>query len=117
MAMKLGTAMAVAIFATYGFLGAQARQNPATIDDLLSEIRGLRADIARSSNATTRTQMLVARMQVQEQRVNTTVRRIAEVQSELAQARQLVVGLEVEVEAVCERRLEREYVRPTSGGA
>jgi hypothetical protein len=62
-------------------VGAQTTAIPATLDDLLSELRGLRSDLARSSNATVRTQMLVARMQIQEQRINTVLRQITEVQN------------------------------------
>src|SRR5687767_9859609 len=94
MAMRLGSAMIVALFATYGLLAAQDQQNPATMGDLLSEIRGLRADIARSSNATVRTQMFVARMQIQEQRIDTVLRQITEVQNQIAQVRQMVAALE-----------------------
>jgi hypothetical protein len=69
---------------------AQSRTGPATLDDLLSEIRGLRADLATSSNATLRTQMLVARIQIQEQRVNTTFRQLTDVQNEMAGVKQMV---------------------------
>lgn len=83
-------ALAVVLLAMCGLVVAQSTQAPATLDDLLSEIRGLRGDIARSSNATVRTQMLVARMQIQEQRINTIVRQITEAQNEMAGAKQMV---------------------------
>jgi hypothetical protein len=92
--MKLSGALAVILLATCGLLGAQAKQNPATLDDLLSEIRGLRADVARSSSASVRTQMFVARMQIQEQRINTVLRQITEVQNQIVQVRQMVTALE-----------------------
>src|SRR5688572_18622455 len=60
----------------------------------LSEIRGLRAGIARSSSGTVRTQMFVARMQIQEQRINTVLRQITEVQNQVAQVRKMVAALE-----------------------
>lgn len=91
---KLSGAFAIALLLTYGLLSAQTQQSPATLDDLVSEIRGLRADIARSSNATVRTHMLVARMQIQEQRINTVLRQITEVQNQLAEARQMTADNE-----------------------
>ena len=91
---KLSWALAAVFVTTCGVLGAQTRQSPATLDNLLSEIRGLRADIARSSSATIRTQMFVARMQIQEQRINTVLRQITEVQNQIAQARQMAAALE-----------------------
>jgi chromosome segregation ATPase len=94
MAIRFGSAIVVAVFATCGFLGAQARQNPATLDDLLTEIRGLRGDIARSSSATVRTQMFVARMQIQETRIDTVLRQITDVQNQIAQVRQMVAAIE-----------------------
>jgi hypothetical protein len=75
-------------------LAAQNRTGAATLDDLLSEIRGLRTDIAMSSNAALRTQMLVARIQIQEQRVNTTFRQLTEAQNEMAGVKQMVAANE-----------------------
>lgn len=91
---KLCAVVATTLILACGLLAAQTTRGPATLDDLLSEIRGLRADIARSSNATVRTQMLVARMQVQEQRINTVLRQITEVQNQIATTRQIVVSIE-----------------------
>jgi hypothetical protein len=48
----------------------QAQRSPATLDDLLTEIRGLRADLSQQSSASFRTQLLVARLTLQEQRIN-----------------------------------------------
>ena len=89
---------AVAALLMIGFvasLAAQARPGPATMDDLLAELRGMRGDMAQSSAALVRAQLLVARIQVQEQRVNTVNRQIAEVQSELSSIRQMAAALNV----------------------
>ena len=48
----------------------QSQRSPATLDDLLAELRGLRADLNQSSSSTLRTQLLVARLTLQEQRIN-----------------------------------------------
>jgi len=52
-----------------GVVSGQGQRSPATLDDLLSELRGLRADLNTSVNATTKVQLVVGRMQVQEQRI------------------------------------------------
>jgi len=49
----------------------QAQRSPATLDDLLREIRGLRADLNESLRSTTRSQLVMGRVQVQEQRIST----------------------------------------------
>jgi chromosome segregation ATPase len=73
------------------------RQAPASLDDLLSEIKGLRADMAQSSAATIKTQLLVARLQVEEQRMNGITKQIVDVQTQLAAARLTVAAAETEV--------------------
>lgn len=77
-----------------GMLSAQTKQAPATLDDLLTELRGLRADLTQSSSATTRTQLLVARMQIQEQRIDAVTRQIAEVRNQLSGIRQRTTLME-----------------------
>jgi hypothetical protein len=51
-------------------VSGQSQRTPATLDDLLTEIRGLRADLSQQSGASVRTQLLVARLSLQEQRIN-----------------------------------------------
>jgi len=91
--------IALAFVALSGLVLAQsaARQAPASLDDLLSEIRGLRADINQSSAATIKTQLLVARLQVEEQRMNGITRQIVDVQTQVAAARLAVGAAETEV--------------------
>ena len=52
-------------------LSGQSPRQPAaaTLDDLLAEIRGLRADLKKSANTTTEAQLLTARLSLQEQRI------------------------------------------------
>ncbi len=77
------------------FLEAQtavARQTPATMDDLLTEIRGLRGDLARSSSASIQAQLLVARLQVEEQRLNDLAKQLLEVQPQLLAVQQNITN-------------------------
>jgi hypothetical protein len=57
--MAVGTCLAVLVVAV---ASGQAQRSPATLDDLLTEIRGLRADLSQQSGASLRTQLLVARL-------------------------------------------------------
>jgi len=61
--------------------GQSARVAPSTttasLDDLLAEVRELRAEIHQAAGASIRTQLLVARLQLQEQRLNAVFRRRA----------------------------------------
>ena len=47
----------------------QAQRGPVTLDDVVNEIRGLRADLKKSTAATTQVQLLTVRLQLQEQRL------------------------------------------------
>ena len=68
-------------------LSAQAQRSIASLDDLLTEVRGLRTEVRQASSASIRTQLLTARLQLQEQRVSTASRQVTDVQTELAALR------------------------------
>jgi outer membrane murein-binding lipoprotein Lpp len=61
---------------------APARQ--ASLDDLVSEVRGLRADIQQMADSSIRAQLLVARLQVQEQRIAGIAKQLADTDEQLA---------------------------------
>ena len=64
-------------------LKGQTQRAPATLDDLLTEMRGLRADIARTSSASVRVQVFTARLTLQEQRIADLTRQATAVQGRL----------------------------------
>ena len=68
-------------------LSAQAQRSIASLDDLLTEVRGLRTEVRQASSASIRTQLLTARLQLQEQRVSTASRQVTDVQTVLAALR------------------------------
>ena len=68
--------------------GQSARSATSPPDDLLAEVRRLRADLNQAAGTSVRTQLLVARLQMQEQRVNATARQLADVQDRLASVQQ-----------------------------
>ena len=60
---------------------------PETLAALLVEVRGLRAAMEHMAAAGPRVQLALGRLQLQEQRVNTLVRRLEEVRNNLTQGR------------------------------
>jgi predicted nucleic acid-binding Zn-ribbon protein len=58
---------------------------------LLTEVRGLRAAMEQMASAGPRVQLALARLQLQEQRVNTLVRRLDETRTKLANAQRELV--------------------------
>lgn len=66
--MAVGTCLALLVG---GGVSGQGQRSPATLDDLLREVRALRADLNESLRSTTRSQLVMGRVQVQEQRIST----------------------------------------------
>lgn len=73
----------------YTSAGAQAQDN--ILPALLTEVRGLRAAMEQMAAAGPRVQLALGRLQLQEQRVNTLIRRLEETRSRLASAQREVV--------------------------
>ena len=72
---------------------AQGQRNPATLDDLLAELRGLRAEMSQTTSAGIRAQLLVGRLQLEEQRITT-------LSAQLITIRQQLTALERGLETV-----------------
>ena len=78
--------IAILVVAVTGGVTGQQRPAPsraATLDDLLEELRAFRSELRDSSATSLRGQLLLARLQVQEQRVSTIWRQLAEVEERL----------------------------------
>jgi hypothetical protein len=81
--------IAILVVAVTG--GATGQQRPApsraaTLDDVLEELRAFRSELRDSSATSLRSQLLLARLQLQEQRVNTIWRQLSEVEDKLQAA-------------------------------
>ncbi len=72
---------AAAVLAVAAAHGGQAR--PPTTDPVVAEIRALRADMNERLGTAIRAQLLVARLSVQEQRTNSVVRHLQDIESKL----------------------------------
>jgi hypothetical protein len=91
-----GTVLIVAVAIGFtALVSGQMRQGPATLDDVLVELRGIRADLAETSSASVRAQLLMARLQLQQQRIFGLARQIAEVQNQAIAIRQRGQGADV----------------------
>lgn len=77
-------AIAGAFIVGVAAVGGQAQRQPATLDDLLNEVRALRADLRQSSGVTSRMQLLTARLSLQEQRITVLANQRADVTARLA---------------------------------
>lgn len=73
-------------------VSGQMRTGPASLEDVVAELRGIRADLAETSSASVRSQLLVARLQLQEQRIAGLTRQRADIQNQIALARQQAQG-------------------------
>jgi chromosome segregation ATPase len=81
----------VAIVLTLGIVtvvSAQTNTPPSapsvSMEELLAEVRSLRAEVRRAADTSIRAQLLVARLQLQEQRIDSLSRQLAETQRHLS---------------------------------
>ena len=74
-----------------GVYTAGSAQGPDILPALLEEVRGLRAAMEQMASAGPRVQLALGRLQLQEQRVNTLVRRLEETRDRLAEAQREAV--------------------------
>lgn len=68
-------------------VSGQAQRPPATVDELLTEIRAMRGDMNRASSAIVRAQLLTARVTLQELRLSTAAQQLSSVRQQLAESR------------------------------
>lgn len=83
----IGAAVLIAV-ALAAVVSAQATRNSSAdpMDQLLSEVRGLRAELTQAAGASMRMQLLLARLSLQEQRITTLNRQSSELQQQLTDA-------------------------------
>jgi hypothetical protein len=73
-------AAAVSIAAARSALTTPSKSDAASSEELLAEVRGLRADFQQVAKISVQAQLLVARLQLQEQRINVVAGQLREVQ-------------------------------------
>ena len=77
--------MAPALFGLTFLAGqsSSATPRPASLDDVVAEVRALREDLRLSADTTLRAQLLVARLQVEEQRIAGLARQLSETDQQI----------------------------------
>ena len=76
--------LGLAALALAGVASGQAHRPDATLDELVVEVQTLRAEMNRAAAASIRAQLLVGRLQMEDQRISGVVRDLEAVQAELA---------------------------------
>lgn len=74
---------AVSVVAAQSALIPPSRTDTSSSDQLLIELRGLRADFQQAAKVSLRGQLLVGRLQLQEQRINAVAGQLAEVRRQI----------------------------------
>jgi hypothetical protein len=90
MTRRIGIAIVVAVAGAAGLSAQPARPaepRPA-IEQLLVEVRELRSELSQATNVSLRTQVLVARLQLQEGRIDSVGRQLTETRQQIATAEQ-----------------------------
>lgn len=101
------TAVLVSVALLRGSADTRAQATPPDVlPALLVEVRGLRAAMEQMASAGPRVQLALGRLQLQEQRVNTLVRRLEEIRTALAQGRRGLDSMTERLEHV--NRMSRE---------
>jgi len=96
MAALLGVFLAAVVLAQSG-AGGTGQTPPSSTDTLLSEIKALRADLNQRLETNIRAQLLVARLQLQEQRITTLSRQLTDVQQQLQTNERVRAPLEAQL--------------------
>ena len=99
-------ALAVCLTLIAVAVSAQGERRVATLDDLLTEMRGLRADLAQTASASMRMQLLTARLTLQEQRIAVLSNQRADLLARLAAAERERVEVETRVKGLQDSRQE-----------
>jgi len=107
--------LAASILALVAFrattMGQTTTTGPETLSALLVEVRGLRAAMEQMASAGPRVQLAIGRLQLQEQRVNTLVRRADALQETIGTKLRELTGLTDRVSSL-ETQLERNVQSP-----
>ena len=81
---KKGALFALGALAVAGVASGQAQRPDATLDELVVEVQALRAEMNQAAAASIRAQLLVGRLQMEDQRISGVVRELEAVQADLA---------------------------------
>jgi chromosome segregation ATPase len=92
--------LALGALALGGVASGQAQRPDATLDELVVEVQALRAEMNQAASASIRAQLLVGRLQMEDQRIAGVVRDLEAVQTELAATAQVRADAATKVKAL-----------------
>ena len=96
--------LAVIVVGVIALVAGTAGQTTSSNDPLLlAEVRALRADLAQAAGTSIRTQLLVARLQLQEQRITSVAKQLEETRVQLASMPGGVLQIEQELQQLDEQ--------------
>jgi len=90
--------LAVIVAGIIALVVGTAGQTPSSNDPLLAEVRALRAELGQAAGTSIRTQLLVARLQLQEQRVTNAARQLEETRARLTSMPGAVLQIQQELQ-------------------
>ena len=85
---RVGVMLGLGAVALAGVASGQAHRPDATLDELVVEVQAMRADMNQAAAASIRAQLLVGRLQLEDQRIAAVMRDLEGVQAELASVAQ-----------------------------
>jgi len=84
MTTRVAVMLGLGALALAGVASGQAHRPDATLDELVVEVQALRAEMNQAAAASIRAQLLVGRLQMEDQRIAGVVRELEAVQADLA---------------------------------
>jgi chromosome segregation ATPase len=84
MTTRVAVMLGLGALALAGVASGQANRPDATLDELVVEVQALRAEMNHAAAASIRAQLLVGRLQMEDQRIAGVVRELESVQADLA---------------------------------
>src|SRR5215472_2372413 len=90
-------ALAVVVLAGAVVVSGRAQRQPASLDDVVSELRALRAELRQTTGGSTRMQVLIARLAAQEQRIGILVNQRASLTPRLIEVARQRADMEYQV--------------------
>jgi chromosome segregation ATPase len=75
----------------------QGQRQPAALDDLLNEVRGLRAELNQAAGASLRAQLLTARLSLQEGRIGALSQQLASVRQQISETQMALAPFEAQM--------------------
>jgi len=105
MTTRLAVMLGLGALALAGVASGQANRPDATLDELVVEVQALRAEMNQAAAASIRAQLLVGRLQMEDQRISGVIRELESVQADLAASAQTRADAAARLKALEENAL------------